>query len=251
MARGWTLEELARASSLSTRFIGDIEAGFGNASILKLSQIADALTLSLPELFAAVQSTQGAAVVGLLGIRGAGKSRVGTAVAKRLGVPFVELDVLIEDAAGLSVTEIFALHGEHYYRQVELNSLRSFLVRSTPCILAGSGGIVTSPEAFQLLEDRCRLVWLKAPPEVYLDRVLEQGDMRPMRDRPHAMAELRALLKVREPLYGRAEFVLDTDKLGFEKSVQTLETRLRPFFAAPSPPLGMRSADLFEAGGSD
>ena len=72
-------------------------------------------------------------------------------------------------------------------------------------MLATGGGLVTSPEAFALLLARTRTVWLKATPEEHWSRVVKQGDLRPMENRPHAMSELRRRLKQREPLYRRAQ----------------------------------------------
>lgn len=226
--REWTLQTLAEHSGLSTRFISAMEAGSGNPSILSLEQVAQALDVSLSALLRYAEQGEHSkggdvrGVVALLGLRGAGKSTLGPLLAQRLGRPFFELDVLIEEASGLSLAELFALHGEQYYRALELKTLQHFLSLHEQAILATSGGIVTNPDAFRLLEDRCRLVWLKARPEEHLERVLRQGDERPVHNHPHAMAELRTLLRAREPLYSRADIVADTSVMDVEACVQFL-----------------------------
>lgn len=228
MRREWTLQTLAEHSGLSTRFISAMEAGSGNPSILSLEQVAQALGVSLSALLRTAEQGEHSkgsdvrGVVALLGLRGAGKSTLGPLLAQRLGRPFFELDVLIEEASGLSLAELFALHGEQYYRTLELKTLQHFLSLHEQAILATSGGIVTNPDAFRLLEDRCRLVWLKARPEEHLERVLRQGDERPVHNHPHAMAELRTLLRAREPLYSRADIVADTSVMDVEACVQFL-----------------------------
>src|SRR5207237_5919508 len=104
--------------------------------------------------------------VALLGVRGAGKSTIGAALAKRLGVAFVELDQEIEQAAGLPLGELFALHGEAYYRRVEREVLTRVLAEPSPMVLATGGSIVNDPTNYALLRARCRTVWLAADPEV-------------------------------------------------------------------------------------
>src|SRR5207302_6959227 len=134
-----------------------------------------------------------------LGLRGAGRSAVGRRLAQRLRVPFVELDELVEKAAGMSLAGLFSLHGEAYYRRLAREVLTRFLAEGEPAVLAAGGSVVTDREAFRLLTRRCRTVWLQATPEDHWQRVLQQGDERPSAASPHAQAELRALLRAREP----------------------------------------------------
>ena len=94
--------------------------------------------------------------------------------------PFVELDRRIEDSANLSLAEIFALHGEGYYRRLEQEALRQVLLERQPIVLATGGGLVTSPETYALLRSAAMTVWLRARPEDHWNRVVRQGDRRPM-----------------------------------------------------------------------
>lgn len=209
--RGVTRRAFAQQTGLSERFLADLEAGKGNISVVNLDHVAKALGVRLVSLLEEDGETADArGVISLLGLRGAGKSTVGKALAQKLGVPFYELDRLVEAEAGMSLAEIFAIHGETYYRDVEKRALERFLAEHERAVLATGGGLVTSPDAFRVLMDRTRTVWLKATPEEHWDRVVEQGDTRPMANRPSAMAELKRRLKEREPLYSRAEVTCAT-----------------------------------------
>jgi XRE family aerobic/anaerobic benzoate catabolism transcriptional regulator len=143
-------------------------------------------------------------------VRGAGKSTIGPALAQRLGMPFVEVDQRIEQAAGLRLSEIFELHGEAYYRRLEREVLMQLLADGTARVLATGGSIVNDPMNFALLREHARTVWLRARAEDHWNRVVAQGDRRPMAGSPHAFEELRALLAARENLYARAEHAIET-----------------------------------------
>jgi XRE family aerobic/anaerobic benzoate catabolism transcriptional regulator len=164
--------------------------------------------------------------VALLGIRGAGKSTIGERLAARLHLQFFELDRLVEAEAGLSLPEVFALHGEEYYRRLEVEALRRLLRSSAGGVLATGGGIVTNPEAWRLLEEHTTTVWLKASVEEHWKRVVHQGDPRPMAGRPAAKAELRRLMAEREPLYKRARYRVDTARLGADGSVEAIVSKI-------------------------
>lgn len=222
--KGWTLAELADAASLSVRFIGEIEAGRGNVSLTKLAGLAAALGVPIASLLDGAAPVRG--VISLVGLRGAGKSSVGKKLATRLGLPFFELDALIEAAAGLSLAEVFAIHGESYYRRLETEVLERFLREHPASVLATGGGIVTNGDAFDLLKRATRVVWLKARPEDHWERVVKQGDQRPMASSRDAKAELKRLLKTREPLYRQAHEVADTSQLGLAGTVDRLATAL-------------------------
>jgi XRE family aerobic/anaerobic benzoate catabolism transcriptional regulator len=225
IARGWTIKELAAAAGLSVRFVGDVESGRGNISVLKLAGLAKALGLPIGSLL-----DDGAAparpVISLVGLRGAGKSTIGKKLAGRLGVPFLELDAMIEAAAGISLAELFAIHGETYYRKLETTTLGGFLEQGKPAVLATGGGIVTNPDAWDLLRRESRVVWLRATPEDHWERVVKQGDRRPMGGSPRAKAELRSILRAREPLYRQAHVIADTSTLGVAGAVESLTNDL-------------------------
>jgi XRE family aerobic/anaerobic benzoate catabolism transcriptional regulator len=213
---GLTLKDLAARSGLSSRFLVQVESGEGNISVRKLAALARALGTTPAALLGGTPAgREGPAfpVIALLGLRGAGKTTVGRRLARRLRRPFVELDRRVEEAAGLTLAEIFALHGEEYYRRLERESLKRILDQGRPVVLAAGGGLVNSPETYATLRRAAVTVWLRAHPEDHWNRVVQQGDRRPMADNPQAMGELRRLLASREPLYAAADHTVDTSRL--------------------------------------
>lgn len=225
LARGLTIREVAERSGVSPRFLVQLESGAGNISVRRLADVAGAL-----ETTAAALLTDAAApspsIVALLGLRGAGKTTIGRRLAKRRRVQFVELDRRIEGAADLTLGEIFALHGEDYYRRLEREVLQEVLNDARPMILATGGGIVASPDTFAMLRRSAVTIWLRATPEDHWNRVVRQGDRRPMADHPQAMADLRSLLGAREPLYALADHTVDTSAASVDKAVTAIERAL-------------------------
>jgi XRE family aerobic/anaerobic benzoate catabolism transcriptional regulator len=210
MERGLSRRQLSESSGVSERFLAQLEAGSGNISLLRFAEVARALGVLPSQLLAAAEpGEQAMRSVALLGLRGAGKSTVGAALGKRLGVSFIEVDQRIEQAAGLSLGQLFELHGEAYYRRLEHDVLQGLLA-GPPVVLAPGGSIVSSPDNFSLLRRGCRTIWLRARPEDHWARVIQQGDHRPMAKNPHAFEELRTLLSQREELYASADHTVDT-----------------------------------------
>jgi XRE family aerobic/anaerobic benzoate catabolism transcriptional regulator len=243
--RGLTRRELAKASGVSERFLADLEGGSGNISVARLEDVARALGTSAGELLFSAQAgvtardelveaqrwlrarfvKSGGPLIALIGLRGAGKSTIGRALAAKLRVPFVELDALVEKEAGLPLAALFSLHGEAYYRRLAREVLLRFLADTEAAVIATGGGIVAEREAFKLLQKRCLTVWLQATADDHWKRVLEQGDVRPSAASPHAREELKALLKSREPLNAQAQLAVDTSRLGVEGAVAEIARR--------------------------
>ena len=195
---------------MSERFLAQLEGGEGNISLRRFAEVARALGVA-PSVLLAAAETDDTRPIALLGVRGAGKSTVGAALARQLGARFVELDRDIEQAAGLRLAQIFELHGEAYYRRLEREVLaRTLAERGKPLVIATGGSIVNDASTFALLQTRCTTVWLRATAEEHWNRVVAQGDRRPMAANPHAFAELRALLAARDALYARADRTVDT-----------------------------------------
>jgi len=261
--RGMTRRILARDSGVSERYLAQLESGQGNASVLVLSQIAQALNLPVADLLrdendqsveltliqqllkrlpaaklAKVRtqlvrdygSAYGAREnrIALIGLRGAGKSTLGAALAKHLGVPFVELDHEVEAEAGTSLHEIFLLHGQAGYRRYERRALERTLEKNDRCVIATGGSIVSEPGTYDLLLSACLTVWLRAAPEEHMARVAAQGDYRPMAGNREAMDDLRRILAGREALYAQADVTIDTAGKTVEPSLSELVRAVQP-----------------------
>jgi XRE family aerobic/anaerobic benzoate catabolism transcriptional regulator len=227
MERGLTLHGLSEAAGVSPRFLASIEAGDGNISVARLCDVASALGTTAAALLEGVGEPHGC-LVALVGLRGAGKSTIGPKLAQRLGLPFLELDQIIEQSAGERLSELFELHGESFYRRLEREALRDLVRQSKSAVLATGGSIVSDAETWELLRRTSTTVWLKARPEDHMNRVLAQGDERPMKNRSDAMNELRTLLKTRAALYAQSDHVVDTSMLGVEGAVDVLVATLGP-----------------------
>jgi XRE family transcriptional regulator, aerobic/anaerobic benzoate catabolism transcriptional regulator len=242
-AMGFTMKRLAELARVSERFLAQLENGEGNISVVRLEDVAEALGTSGAALLGLARDQghkkngRGAGsrrgeIVALLGLRGAGKSAIGARVAKKMKVPFVELDALVAREAGMSLATIFDMHGEAYFRKMEREALRKFLdgAQRTGAVVATGGSIVTDAETFAMLRSRALTVWLKARARDHWDRVVAQGDGRPMRDRTNAMSELKTLLLARKPLYAQAAHVVDTSNVSLDEAVNQV-------LAAANPPV--------------
>jgi XRE family transcriptional regulator, aerobic/anaerobic benzoate catabolism transcriptional regulator len=257
--RGMSRRILAAASGISERYLAQLECGTGNASILVLQAVAAAMHIALDDLVeprseqppaylllrerlrgaSPEQYGQWASLlrggehhtsqhrnhIALIGLRGAGKSTLGAALAKRLGLPFVELGQEIERAAGMATKDIFDQGGQLAYRGLERQALSATLVRHSRAVIATGGSLVSQPDTFELLLERCFTVWLKATPRQHMARVIAQGDHRPMADHRHAMADLKRILSERAALYGRADATLDTSDSDVQTTLRNLLAR--------------------------
>ena len=244
--RGMTRKILARDSGVSERYLAELESGRGNISILLLRQIARAMGLPLADLtrdgpdraveftlvrqllerlapeelaeahgllrarFMPAVAGERSGRIALIGLRGAGKTTLGRQLAERLGVPFFDLGVEVEHDSGMSLSEIFSLSGQAAYRRLERRALERLLERHARAVIETGGSLVSEPGTYELLLGTCLTVWIKATPEEHMSRVIAQGDERPMAGNDEAMADLRSILAERDPLYAKADAVVDT-----------------------------------------
>lgn len=221
--KGWSRRDLGDRTGISERFLADVEAGSANPSLLRLNSLAEALGTDLPGLFLGAPGPP--RHVALLGLRGAGKSSVGLALAEQLDRAFVELDSCIESATGLELDEIFQVHGEAYYREAERTALSQNLA-GPASVLAVGGGIVTDAASYTMLRTGAKTVWLRGRPEDHWERVISQGDTRPMANNERAFADLRRILTEREPLYRLADLVIDTSGHAVDAVVEQVQREL-------------------------
>jgi XRE family aerobic/anaerobic benzoate catabolism transcriptional regulator len=242
--RGMARKTLSQNSSVSERYLAHLEAGEANVSVLLLRNVARALGLPLTELVDSQESSVEQRLIrrfldklperqledvvfrimrdfgpeaaarkrrlALVGLRGAGKTTLGSALANELQQPFVELDREIERDAGISLSEVFSLYGQTGYRRIERRCLERIIRSDGQIVMAVGGGIVSEPETYNLLLANCFTVWVKASPAEHMARVVAQGDFRPMQGNAEAMGDLNRILNAREPLYRKADVTLDT-----------------------------------------
>ena len=274
--RGMSRKVLAKVSGISERYIAQLESGKGNVSIVLLRRVSNAMGAHLEDLIPSIEPAPDWAVIrdlvrkatpnqiaqakdvlaghgaaqrrisfagiALIGLRGAGKSTLGKMLAKKIGWSFVELNKEIEAQNGLSVAEIIALYGQEGFRRMEQAALGQLLARKELMVLATGGGIVSEPLTFDLILSSFYTIWLKAEPEEHMARVRGQGDLRPMADDRSAMAELRTILRSREPLYARASAVVDTAGLSVDAAAARLNDAVSPVLQNEARAFGLRSA---------
>lgn len=273
--RGMTRKMLARDSGVSERYLAEIESGKGNISVLVLRSLAAALNVPVDVLlsqgpeppvelvhtveflrrlafddlklarqlllhqFGGIDPAARHRRIALIGLRGAGKSTLGVALAERLEMPFLELDQLIEQQSGLNLSLIFDFHGQSGFRQLERQCLEDVIQRYPCFVMATGGSLVSEPGTFERLLSSCFTVWVKASPEEHMQRVITQGDMRPMSNIRDAMSDLERILAEREVLYSKADTRVDTAGRTVEESLEMLiqalrETPARESLTAPA-----------------
>jgi XRE family aerobic/anaerobic benzoate catabolism transcriptional regulator len=260
--RGMTRKMTARDAHVSERHLAQLETGDGNVSIVLLRRIAAALGVSLLELFSSEleeprekqliqrflkrlpahrleevvtklrrefdqEENARRTRVAMIGLRGAGKSTLGSRWSQETNLPFVELDREIEKDTGMPLPEIFSLYGQSGYRAIEKRTLERVLRENDRLVVSVGGGVVSEEQTFTYLLSRCYTVWIKAQPEEHMSRVMAQGDFRAMKGNNQAMDDLRHILEAREPLYRRADMCLDTSGISVEESFARLTAALR------------------------
>jgi XRE family aerobic/anaerobic benzoate catabolism transcriptional regulator len=256
--RGMTRKALAQHAHVSERYLAQLETGKGNGSIVLLRRIARAIGLPVTQLvhegpepaldmvlvtqflerlspsvlteardlllkhFSEPSEDTHLRRIALIGLRGGGKSTIGRLLAERLDIPFVELDREVERRSGATLSEIFDMFGQETFRRAEREALDDVLRQHQSFVMATSGSIVTEPGTLELLLASCLTVWVKAEPDEHMQRVMAQGDMRPMAKSARAMQDLVSILRSREPLYAKAEIALTTSGKTPEQNVAEL-----------------------------
>ncbi len=268
--RGLTRKAVAQAARVSERHLANLESGTGNASILILLQVAQALQCTIFELLGDVTTSSPEWLlirellekrnegelrrvrqqlgdmfgthgdeqarsnrIALVGLRGAGKTTLGQRLADDLGFPFIELSREIEKFAGCSISEIHNLYGTNAYRRYERRALEEAIQIYPEVVIATPGGLVSDSATFNETLSHCFTVWLKAAPEDHLARVAAQGDMRPMAGSKEALEDLKRILEGRSAFYAKADLTFDTSAQPLDDSFVALRTQVRQALKLP------------------
>jgi len=168
--------------------------------------------------------------VALVGLMGAGKTTVGRRLAQALALPFVDADAEIAAAAGRSVEEIFAQHGECEFRRGERQVIARLLA-GPPHVLATGGGAFVDTRTRALMKARAISIWLKAPLDVLMKRVTRR-DHRPLLKEDDPEAVMRRLMQERAPIYAEADLVVETGAGPHNVAVLAILDALRTHLAA-------------------
>jgi len=243
--KGLSRKALSQRAKVSERHLAQLETAKGNISVLLLSRVARALDSDLAEIFhnKEIDNSMEAIMINdliqqinpedrqralqllidqfvnkdnhkrrlaLIGLRGAGKTTLGRQLARDYELPFIQLVSEIERLAGMNVSEIFSLSGQDYYRRLEEKALMGVLQRYNNCVIETGGSIVTDLNLLNLILKSCFVVWISARAEDHMQRVIDQGDLRPIQDNDDAMSDLQRIIQQRETLYKQAHARLDT-----------------------------------------
>ncbi len=183
----------------------------------------------------AILSLLGSRSIVLVGMMGVGKSSIGRRLAARLGVPFVDADTEIEKAAGMSIADIFARHGEAYFRSGEARVIAR-LLDGGPQVLATGGGAVMNADTRVAIKAKGVSIWLSAELDVLMRRINKRKNDRPMLQTADPAATLRELLVAREPAYAQADLTVQSREVPHDAIVSEIMTALAAFLNAPGSP---------------
>lgn len=191
-----------------------------------------ATTIETPKAAALLSALNGRPIV-LVGMMGAGKTSVGKRLATRLGLEFVDADQAIEEAAQKTISEIFAEHGEAYFRDGERRVIRRLLAEGCKVIATGGGAFI-NPETRQAAQENGVTVWLKAEFNVLWDRVRRRPH-RPLLQTTDPEGTLRKLIAERYPIYGLADVTVPSQDVPHEQVVDAvIEALVDNLFSKPA-----------------
>jgi XRE family aerobic/anaerobic benzoate catabolism transcriptional regulator len=239
LKRGMTRRTLAAQCQTSERYLAQVETGEANPSILVLDSVARALGLDPVELMPPGRAlgvpgftpASRARRIALVGLRGAGKSTLGAALADRLGCGFIELDKMIEREHGAPSSTLFEVYGQATFRRYERECFAHIVASNSAAVIATAGGIVADETTFAQLLAETHVIWLTATPADHMRRVMEQGDFRPMARNREAMNDLVAILEARQAAYGRSHARLETSGRSVAECVDELTLIAAGLFA--------------------
>jgi len=259
--RGITRQILANKSGISLRYLAQLESGKANPTISILKNISYSLNMTLSDMFFTYnnetaigmydsrlmkfsseqrkkvlslienidrenRSKKNKNKIALIGLRGAGKSTIGKMFHKEFNVPLFEATNEIEKLGGMNINEVIELGGQGMYRRYEYDIISSIHKNHKNLILLTGGSIVSEKETYNYLLNNYFTIWIKASPKEHMNRVLKQGDSRPMASNPRAMEDLNNILNERISLYSKADIIIDTENFSAEQSYLDFKLKL-------------------------
>jgi shikimate kinase len=179
----------------------------------------------LSDHYATLAAALGRRSIVLIGMMGAGKSSIGKRLAARLSIPFADADAAIEEAAGMSIPDIFDAHGEPSFRSGEARVIAR-LLENGPQVLATGGGAFMNPETRDRIHEKGISVWLKADMDVLMRRLMRRRNDRPLLRNDDPAVTLTNLLAAREPVYSEANLAVVSRDVPHEIIVEEIVTLL-------------------------
>ncbi len=199
---------------------------------MQMVDIATYNDASAPLSAAAILPRLGRRSIVLVGMMGVGKSSIGRRLGARLGVPFVDADAEIEKAAGMSIADIFARHGESSFRSGEARVIAR-LLDGGPQVLATGGGAVMNADTRAVIKEKGVSIWLNADSDVLMKRISKRKNDRPMLQTADPAATLRQLLAEREPFYAQADLRVQSREVPHEAIVTEIVDDVAGFLGVP------------------
>ena len=260
--RGITRESLANKSNISLRYLAQIESGKGNPTLIVLKNISNAMNMTLKNLLydeyindsnkesiiekldqfntknlknllayineieISTEKKKNKKKIALIGLRGAGKSTLGSLYSKVYNVPCYEITNELEKKSGMNVSEILELGGQSMYRRLEYDVINVLSKKHKKIIILTGGSIVSERQTCDFLLKNFFTIWIKASPKEHMSRVVKQGDLRPISSNPKAMKDLKNILKEREKLYMKADTIINTENKNRDESFEELEKEI-------------------------
>lgn len=263
--RGISRRTLGQLTGISQRYLARMEAGRANPTVDILWRIAQALGIetheilaekstvsiadpSLMDLVRALSPSEQAQAhallqrfmpkgarlpigVALVGLHGGGKSTLGRMLSERAGYRFIAMGDIIRDMAGMELEAIFSLGGQQSYRRYERMAVEHMARHCAGCVVEAGGSIVSELDTFNTLRASFFTVWVRAEPEDHMSRVIQGGDLRPIRSTSEAMLDLQRILEEREPLYRKCDYTLETSGRTADECYLELVDVVRPYLA--------------------
>lgn len=154
---------------------------------------------------------------------------MGEQLAKHFQVPFIRMQNVIAQLAGMDMGELISLTGQANYRRLELQALQQTITDYRHVVVETGGSLISELETYRVLREHFFTVWVRALPEDHMNRVIEQGDMRPMAGNQQAMDDLKLILTEREGDYRLADYQIMTSGQTIDQSLETLIKQCAPY----------------------